>query len=316
MRILLAITGALALFTLACAEGTFGPLAGILLEPLDSTFVFTYGDFNADSRHPIEPRLPEERIGALLYQAEVIPTETDVPFESPGLWIVVNVRNPTPDSAELRLQGCTVWPEAYASPARAEDPLWVPAGECMQQPLTSIVPPDATIQFPFLAHDVMLANALPDGRYYFTARFRRFNDTLALVAGSGDVRLRVPGLAYHVQARLEGRHAVRAEVSMENRNDERVQVTFGHCALGLTVYRDKDRTQLLRRWRAQDFCLSYLAGVDLAPGDSRQPDEWVHTFHVSKLAESGITPGRYHLSVSLRHNWRTYEFPVGSLFIR
>jgi hypothetical protein len=302
------------LVSLACVDG--GRVTGLLrldVQEFDSTFVLTYPDFNWDSLHPVEPPPAERQIGNLFYRAEVIPEDTSLDSDPMSLWITVRVRNPTDQSVELPVQGCTVWPEVYGSPARSEEPVWAPEGVCAQQPYSVWLAPGATREFSFLAYDAMLGGNLPDGRYYFNALFRQPDDTLVLPAGSGDVRLRVPGLAYRVRLRSEDREAVRAEVTVINRNEQRVRVTFGHCASGMKLYRDDDRQEPVPQGGSDRVCLLYLAVRDVEPGDSLLPDEFARSFSLSDLVEGRLEQGRYFVSVSLGHNWRTYEFPAGVL---
>lgn len=156
---------------------------------------------------------------------------------------------------------------------------------------------------------------MPDGRYYWNARFRRQNDTLILRAGSGDVRLRVPGLRYRVQVRLENRNIVRTQVVLTNLNQEVTRVTFGDCSLSLTLYRDAERTEPAHSWYAQDVCLSYLAVADIEADASLQPDEFTRLFQASRLADAGLNARQYYLSVALSHNARTYQFPAATMEI-
>jgi len=161
----------------------------------------------------------------------------------------------------------------------------------------------------------MLAGALPDGRYYWNARFRRRNDTLVLRAGSGDVRLRVPGLRYRVQVRKENRHAVRAQILLTNLNQEPTRITFGDCSLSLSLYPDAQRRELVTSWHAQEVCLAYLVVADVAPGASLEPDEFAETFQLSRLPDANLRTRRYYLTAVVSHNWRAYEFPVGTMEI-
>jgi hypothetical protein len=315
MKIFPPFTLALPLLATGCWDGVLGPFSGIELAAFDSTFQFVYTDFNADSLHPVEPPPPEQQIGSLLYRASVIPDDTSLSSAPMSLWVRVNVQNATPDRIELPVVGCTVWPETYEGPQRAGKPLWVPQGECMQEPYSRFLGPGDTAQFSFLAYDVMLADAMPDGRYYWNAHLRRQSDTLILRAGSGDVRLRVPGLRYRVQVRLENRHVVRTQVVLTNLNQEVTRVTFGDCSLSLALYRDAERTELAHSWYAQDVCLDYLAVADIEADASLQPDEFTRLFQASRLADAGLNARQYYLSVALSHNARTYEFPVGTMEI-
>ncbi len=307
---------ALVLLAAGCSDIRLGPSGGLDFQPFDSTFQFDYTDFDADSLHPAELPPPEQQVGSLLYRASVIPEDTSLASGPMSLWVTVTARNPTPNRIELTVAGCTVWPEAYEELQRTGQPLWVPQGECMQQQYSRFVAAGDTAQFSFLAYDVMLADAMPDGRYYWNARFRFPNDSLLLRAGSGDVRLRVPGLSYRVQVQQENQDVIRVQVVVTNLNEETTQITFGHCALGLALYRDGDRTDLAYSWRSQDVCLMYLAAAAIEPGASLQPDEFTRSFRRSRLVEAGLSPGLYYMSAELTHDARMYQFPVGTLEVR
>lgn len=312
----LLVVVALGLFLagIACEGNVLGPLGGISLKDVDRTFRFWYTDLDAVMLRPVEPPPPERQVGSLLYQASVIPIDTSLQSDPMSLEVVVAVRNPTLDTMTLQAGQCAVGAEAYDSPQRTGPPIWARQFECGGS--YSRIGPLDTAQFSFLAYDVMLADALPDGRYYWNARFRQqYGDSLILRAGSGDVRLRVPGIRYRVRVREEDRKDVHVEVSLTNLNEETTRITFGDCALSLALYRDVNRLQRVQRWPAQDVCLRYLAVRDIGAGASVQPDEFVRTFEASRLADAGLSPGLYYLTAVLAHNWRTYEFLVGPMQI-
>lgn len=294
-----------------CQDGFFGSDDGVRVASFDSTYQFAYEDPGADASRPLESPAPPRRIGELLYGARAIPEDTSLASEPMSLRIEVTVQNPTTEAVDLPVRGCTVLPRAYASPARLEPPVWIPVWGCAQAPYSRTIEPGGETEFSLQAHDAMLADGLPDGRYYWTAEFRSVGRTLELEAGSGDVRLRVPGLSYHVRVEGEGSNAVRAQVELTNRNDVVTRISYGACALSLRLYGDADRTRFIRDWRPPGVCQGYLAGADVPPGSSHAPSEFEARFPVETV--EGLASGRYHLSVVLRHNWRSYEFPVGEM---
>lgn len=311
---LLSFLAVTTLVSVGCFEGRAGEgLMQPSIVEFDSTFVFAYPDFNADSQHPVEPPPPERQIGSLLYRAQVIPEDTSLDSDGMFLWITVRVRNPTDQTVELPVQECPVQPEVYPLPSRSGEPVWAPGGQCAQQPYSVRLAPGTTEEFSYLMYDAMFSTSIPDGRYYFTALFQHADGTIALPAGSGDVRLRVPGLAYRVRLRSEGPYMHRAEVTVTNRNRRRVRLTYGHCALSIKLYRDQDRRELLSAGDPDRSCPRYLALGTLDPGESALPDQFVYSFSLPERLPGRLQQGRYFVSVSLDHNSPTYEFPAGSV---
>ncbi len=296
-----------------CQDGPFGSRDGLRVATFDSTFQMTWEDPGADPSRPFEAAPPARRIGDLLYAARVVPADTSLSSEPMSLSIEITVENPTAEAITLPVRGCTVGPMAYASPDRAGTPVWVPEVGCAQAPYTRTIEPGGTTEFSFYAHDLMLADGLPDGRYYWTAQLRKEDGTLDLDAGSGDVRLRVPGLSYHVRVEERGETAVWAQVDLTNHNDVVTRIQYGACALSLKLYGDANRTGLAREWRPRGVCPSYLAGADVGPGSSIAPQEFESRFPLETLGD--LSGARYHMRVALRHNWRVYEFPVGMIRI-
>lgn len=298
-----------------CADGpdSLGPFTGMRLASADSVFVFDEPDLGSDPGLPLEQPAPDTLVGSLLYGAFVDPVDTAVSDDPMDLWMRVRVTNPADTPATLPVRGCTVWPEVYDSPDRDAPPLWVPAGQCAEDPYSVGIEPGDSAELSFLAYDGMLGYALPDGRYYVTLRFRRATDSLRLDAGSADVRLRKPGLTYHVSLSQEGA-AVHARVTVANANDVPVPLEFGACSLGIDVYRDVRRTQRLASWRGPYVCAGYLAIATLQPGDSLTAREFESDFVLGWLGGK-VTPGVYYLAVQLGLNWRTLEFPLGVVSI-
>lgn len=292
-----------------CDGGLFGPDGRLEMEPVDSLFTFDYEPIDPDL-YPIEEPPEEELIGSLYYGATVIPEDTVLGADPMSLWITVTVRNPTSEAVQLPVRGCTVWPRAYSTQERSGTPTWTPSGECMQAPHSVLIPGNSSENFFFLAHDVMLAGAFPDGRYYFTAEFRGEDETIQLKAGSADVRLREPGLEYEVSLRSLGR-GLEVDVGVVNRNDIAMVLQFGACSLTLDIYQDRNRTRTVGPWRGSTICEDYLGIATIPPGETSRAEEFSREFSVGELPE--LDPGRYFLTVNLRINWRTYSFPIGTM---
>lgn len=308
----LLLVAAVALLQLAigCEGGILGPLGGIRVTPFDSSFQFQYTDFETQSARPFEPPPPDTMIGSLLYHASVTPVDTSLGSDPMSLVIGVSVRNPTSDTIEVPFRRCTIWPEAYDAPQRDDQPIWKYEDHCDQSSYSVTFGPSDTLEFSFLLlYDVNLAYALPDGRYYWNAGIRHASDSVILRAGSGDVRLRVPNLRYRVRVRQDG-HEVQVDIAVTNLNQETARITYGDCSLNLVLYTDVDRSGQGQLWITRQACRAYLAVRDLRPGAVLP---FARTFKASKLRDTELEPGRYYLAVQLSHNWREYEFAVGTI---
>lgn len=308
----------------ACADGVVGPLEGFTVAPLDSTFVFEYPDFASDPERPAEPPGPGHVTDSLVYEARVTAVDTSISSDPMSLWITAAAHNPTSDTVELAVQACAVRVEAHREPARSGAPVRVRTPDvcALLEPYSVVLPPGATAESGGLLGEAHLSESFPaDGRYYFTVRLLLQGDTITLPAGSADVRLRVPGLAYHVRLNQVSSHSARVEVGVTNRNDGPVRLTMGPCAPEMRLYRDEARTELVRRWYGRGkACPGVLLIRDVEAGASIRPPR-ARTLSVSQLIrpggfdQGGIDRGLYHLSVVLGHNWRPYEFPAGPIYI-
>jgi hypothetical protein len=300
----------LALAIAACGASPFEVVGG----RQDRTFI-------SDSLVPqhafaLAPRLaaaPVEHDG-LLYSARVVPVDADVGAGPMSLRIVVDVRNPGSDAVNLTVAGCTVWPEFY-QPHVGSEPVWVPQGTCAQAPYNVSIGAGETRSLDFLAYEVMLAHGLDDGRYAVTALFRLPHTTLRLDAGTADVRLYVPNLAFHVLVDEAGGRPT-ATVRVENRNAVPVPLEWGNCAVGFELHRDADLADAPLRLERERVCLGYLAMDVVAAGAVLEAREFSYTPASHSGRNPELQPGTYHLVVALRLNWRTYRFPMGTLTVR
>lgn len=260
---------------------------------------------------PVVEAEPAVEVDGLIYQSAVVPTDTALDDGPMGLRVEVRVTNPGEAPVELPVQGCTVRPALYADPG-LEEPLWSWGDhlECYQAPYSVTIPAAGTHTFHFHIRDVLLARAVPDGRYYVRARFMGVDGTLSFVAGSGDVHFRVPGLAFNVHVE-ESWGELRARVSVENRNAGPVYLEWGSCALVFYLFREPDLSDEPGTLERDRNCLSYLAYTELAPGRTLHPDELDYG-----TADGAIEPGTYYLGVAVHMNLRQYVLPMGPIRVR
>jgi hypothetical protein len=257
---------------------------------------------------------PVEHDG-ILYSAAVVPSEAGLEAGPMSLRVVVHVLNPADSTVRLDVEGCTVWPEFRRSGSTHSvlHPHWTPYGQCAHAPYIVEIAAGATHSLSFLAYDVMLAHALEDGRYDVTALFRLRGTTLRLDAGTADVRLMVPNLAFHVG--LEEQHGrPTARVRVENRNPVPVRLEWGHCAVGFELHAHSDHSDAPQQLERERLCLDYLATGVIAPGETLDAREFTYTAQGARNPD--VRPGTYHVVVTLRMNWRTYRFPMGTLVVR
>ncbi|CAN5813832.1 hypothetical protein BH23GEM3_BH23GEM3_19920 [soil metagenome] len=256
---------------------------------------------------------PAVEYGGVTLQASVVPVDTASDAGTMGLNIEVRARNTSAETVRLPVRGCTVWPEFHDGAERTGDPVWVPRGACAQAPYEVVLAPGEEHAFGFHAYDVMLAQGVEDGRYYVTARFHQRNETLRLSAGSADVRLRVPNLAFRIRVEEGLTGGLSARVRVENRNPGAVRLEYGACAVGFELHRDAELAGKgipLYPPRGH-VCPDYLVIAGLAPGEVLEPREF--EYRVSKRATQGVPRGVYHLAVTLNLNARTYRFPGGTV---
>jgi hypothetical protein len=314
MRLRVLAVVAATISAIACTDG-LGPFGGVSLEGANAVFVIEHDDFSVGGTRPEETPGSPFAVGSFLLQASIVPEDTSSATPPMNLWFTVTARNSADTAAVLGVNGCTVWPQLYDSPARDAAPAWVPQGQCAQAPYAESIAPNGTKVFTFLAHSAMLGSALADGRYYASVQFRMAGQTVVLAAGHADVQLREPGLSFHVRVDEDGR-AARASVVATNLNSTPTHLEFGACALSLALYRDADRTDLASSWHWADLCLAYLAIASLAPGDSLAPEEFSAEFDNSDVGrDQPVGAGRYYLGVDLSVNWRTYTFPAGVIYV-
>lgn len=298
---------------LGCGD-VLGPFGGVAVTEMDSVFVLADPDFEADGEKPVELPAPEIEAGSLQFQARITPQDTGVADPPMSLLLEVVVRNPADTAVTLEVRGCTVLPQVYRTPDRVE-PMWdwgSSGFECVQAPYSRVVPPRDVYVFSTTLAEVDLGSLGSDGRYYFSAEFRRTAGDLTLDAGSADVQLQKRGLEYRVSLRQDGRGAS-AQVEVRNTNSVSVPLEYGSCALSLALYRDRARTQLAAPWRLSGLCPGYLATASLKPEESLVADEFRRRFDSSQLPGDELEARRYFLEVQLRLNWRTLRFPAGAV---
>jgi hypothetical protein len=305
--ILVALAGATLLA--ACNDPALGPFLGFAFAPVDSTFVI---DASIPGPPPETPEA-ERLVGSLLYHARVSPRDTSLSSPLMGLESRVTVRNPADTAVALPFALCGL--EAYGDPSR-EDRIWRSAGSfCAQTPDTiRLAPQDSAVY----ASDVdaqTLAEGFVDGRYYFTVQLRAATDTLALNAGSSDVRLRVPGLAFHVVAYRSDNHLM-VWVTFVNRNSVPVHVQYGTCALAVSLFRDAAYSDFAAGWSSGRLCVDIgPTQLLLEPGAWHTSLEFNGSYAPSRLVKQGVDEGRHYLSSSLEVNRRPYVFPLGAMVI-
>lgn len=255
------------------------------------------------------PEPPLERDG-LLFEPALILSDTALADEPMNVAFAVIVSNPTPSDARLAVQGCTVWPELFADVERTRS-VWQPAGDCMQAPHEIDVAGGGQHTLFFGAHGAMLSGAVEDGRYYATLDLQLADTTLRFDAGMLDVRLRTPGLAFHVDADDTGNH-LSAAVAVENRNAQPVHLEYGACSLTFVAHRSARLDDSAVRLGPNRLCLDYLAISMIQPGDTLHATEFEHSIDVDDIEAE---PGTYVLAAHLTVNWRVWRLRLGNVTV-
>jgi hypothetical protein len=262
-----------------------------------------------------DPRAPAAPVAhaGLLYSARVVAVNGSVGAGPMSLRVIVDVHNPGGTAARLDVLGCTVHPEFHA--AGAADPApWIPQLGCAQAPYSVQIAAGATRSFEFLAYDAMLSHALADGRYAVTARFRLPGTTLRLDAGTTDVRLYVPNLAFHVRVTSDDGEPA-ARIRVQNMNPVRVNLEWGACAVWFELHATATGTGPGTLLESELACPLYLATGTVQPGAVLEASEFSRRAH-RRNRNPQLAPGPYHLFVAFNLNWRTYRFPAGTIEVR
>jgi hypothetical protein len=290
-----------------CSNGPF------ILSPAERAQVFAAESLAGAATLTGAVREPAPAVthGGLRYGASVT-RHAGTPATGPlSLWIVVDVTNPGGSAVSLPVLGCTVRPEFR--PAGAEVPVWSPLTDgCAQAPYVVELAAGATHRFTFLAYDAMLLS-IEDGRYDLTARVHLPDTVLRLDAGTADVLLGLPNVAYHVTVSDDGGRPS-ARVRVENLNAEPLALAWGACAVGFELHRRADLSDEPVRLGQDRTCERYLASGSVAPGAIFDAREFEYTLRGDR--SPGVGPGRYELVVTFRLNWRTYRFPMGPIMLR
>jgi hypothetical protein len=123
----------------------------------------------------------------------------------------------------------------------------------------------------------------------------------------------------HKWDRFGNKQSIQAEVSITNENPEIARFYYGACPLKLNLYADEERTEFVQSWWPGEpspypvVCPDILYVSDIEQDGVLEAGPFKGTFHLGRLELDGLQSGTYYLNVSLEHNWKPYEFPVGSI---
>lgn len=180
--------------------------------------------------------------------------------------------------------------------------------------------PGGAVELEVQENDYYTSVALPDGRYYFELELTLSGQTVTLSAGSADVRFFVPNLGYLADTEIVGdgnTAQLRATVTVENRNDEPVVVTYGCSAILVRLYRTAERTgepSYTRGTSPSGGCDAYLAISEVEPGGSLLADEFEVSIPLSEI-EGEVKPGYYFVQLGLELDWREKPISAGVLYV-
>lgn len=273
---------------------------------------------------------------------DVVPFETDRPLEEPGdaeefaglqvsaatqwldfseevygsaLRVVVTLRNPTDRAVTLGTTGCRLGLRTFDQPERVGSPLTESETECgLGRELT--VPP----QGERVIDELMGVGKLPDERYYLDVRLMLNAETLELAAGSADIDYTLP-FSYEAVTEVAPRNfpsSLRSAVTLTNRSDEALTVSFGACILNVQLYLTEARVgePVYDHFAQNDAtCPGYLAGATVEPGRSLLADEFKSSVRLGELRDALGVAGTYHLRLRFELNGQEIVFDPGVLVL-
>jgi hypothetical protein len=250
------------------------------------------------------------------------PADTRMPQE---VRIALIVSNPSDETIEVDIRGCTLMARVYRSSEPGGAPAWEEGrgGQCMDPGRRLTFPPRESRTFE-KRMDVwrILTEALPPGRYTFAALFRLTDRTLEIPAGALELPDRLAGLRVDAETRLVGTE-LHATASVTNTTPRAIYLEYGDCALRLHAHRTPGRSDppvwssdARAPWDGVGgyACLAYLATGTIAPGATLQQREFQLRVPVREILADSLLDGRYYFSATLRLNFgRTAAVPAGSV---
>jgi hypothetical protein len=259
--------------------------------------------------------------GTLAPRAET----THLPGDS--LRLRATLTNLHADSVRLVYGPCSLDLLLYDSPERAGTPVWdaryraPPDGsgsyDCDLILLTHTFAPGETASPPHFTLDVpleeVLADSLPDGRYYFSARFNLMNADLPDVP-AGDAVLALPRPPMpsarrrdNVRYRLDSFHAdpdgtLRAGVTAKLNQGGALRSFAAGCPLQLYAYRDRGRRDAAPRSGPPDAVapLDCAGGWEEARMRQGRPVRLSVEADAEALLGDELPEGRYYFAVVVR----------------
>lgn len=209
------------------------------------------------------------------------------------------------------IRGCPVEILLYPADARPTKPAWrstAAAGQPCAGAKRSADSSASTLELSFDIRHV-LGDSLSPGPY-----------RADVVVGSGQDRLRVERRGLYLwpdtlppissleplrftvasDSEVDGRPALRVAITATNTGRRRVEIGFGACAVQVVLYQPApgaDRAV----WdsRKGEACPAYSAGAILAPGESRQPQEFRSIVSFARIRGAGVPSGSYEAVATL-----------------
>lgn len=268
----------------------------------------------------------------LRFRARMVLNNTALGDAPTMLRALVKVENTTTETVTLNMEECYLTLSAYDRPERQsgtrvaratyEDTCYF-SGALVRAPDGTYVlklKPGGTLPLWMDLNDYFLSSKLADGRYDFDLKLVLSEHALTFAVGSADVRFFVPNLSYRAVTEIVGEGdaaQLRAAVTVENRNDEPVFLTYGACALNMRIYRTADRSgQAVYDPLAQPDvgCPDYLAYSQVESNESLLVDEFDMSIPLHEIAEK-VEPGYYFVQLSLELDSRTMPIDAGVLYV-
>ena len=243
--------------------------------------------------------------------------------------VKVTISNPTRETRDIWISGCSAWIRIYSTPADTGRPLVdVPrSAQCEAAPRHLVLAPGESQILPAEGFRLTIsADTLPNERVYVFGAVDRIRDLVNVPAGPVDVTSPNAGLAFAVSTAVTGARndTLRAHVTITDTTSQPWRLEYGACALALFAYRTPTRTgppawnstQRRTAGGLDYMCPLYLRVGILEAGETSSPRELNAAYPLTEILGDSLPNGRYYFTAHVRMNWRTKELPAGDAELR
>ncbi|MDP2952062.1 MAG: hypothetical protein Q8O76_01935 [Chloroflexota bacterium] len=257
------------------------------------------------------------------------------------LQTVVMVTNTSDKRVHIQFGACSVWLRAYTSPDRSGVPAWDARKRPNPDPVTGaywvcpsylsgeeLGPGESATPKEFrklIEEPDIMGDALPDGRYYFSATIEVNNTSVDIPAGELELsRTQAPlpsvrtvdGIRYEARTELMQGSPPKVQTTLRVTNVSRSPIGAKvprDCPIILYAYQDEARRDAAFRsgepdWRPQERCYLVMDRFMLSPGESREFETQVSA---SEALGESLLPGRYYFVAAVYNDGSTIVLSAG-----